>query len=216
MSRTIDLFLDLLYPTRCIVCRRSISPGRPRFCPSCAERVSGSVHMRTAYVSDCVCACSYEGELAEAIRRYKFEGCQAYAYAFSELVAERIYEELWGSFDVMTWAPLAADRMRERGYDQTKLIAEKTAKRLCVPLVPTLKKKNGVKKQSMTKSAAERRLNISGAYSVPKPAPVAGKRILLIDDIVTSGSTISECAKTLRHAGAERVVCAALAKTPAP
>lgn len=170
--------------------------------------------MRMAYISDCVSACRYEGETAEAIRRFKFEGCQAYAHAFSELVAARIYEELWGQYDVLSWVPLAADRRRARGYDQTKLIAEKAAKRLRQPLVSTLKKKNGVSQQSKTESASVRRANILGAYSVPKPERIAGKRVLLIDDIVTSGATLSECAKTLRFAGAEDVLCATLAKTP--
>lgn len=214
MSGFFDRLLDLLYPTRCIVCRTPLSPGRPRLCPACMGRVPAASRTSVPYISECVSACLYENETAEAIRRFKFGGCQAYAHAFSELVAARIYEELWGKYDVLSWVPLSADRKRSRGYDQTQLIASKTAKRLRQPLVSTLKKKKGVSQQSKAKGIPARRANILGAYSAPDPSLVAGKRVLLIDDIVTSGATLAECAKTLRFAGAEDVLCATLAKTP--
>lgn len=214
MAKLTDWLLDLIYPTRCVICRRRIRPGRPRLCADCQERVPLAERTKLPYIADCVSACRYEKETAEAVRRFKFGGCQAYAHAFGELVAERIYEDLWGEFDVLSWVPLAADRRRRRGYDQSKLIAQKAAARLCLPLVCTLKKRRRVAKQSMTRSASARRANILGAYTVPKPALVAGRRILLIDDIVTTGATLSECAKTLKTAGAAEVFCAVLAKTP--
>jgi len=219
MSKFIDYLLDLLYPTRCIICRRLIPPGRPRLCPQCQERIPKATHTNIRHVKDCVAACIYEGETADAIRRYKFGGCQAYAPAFGELVAERIYEDLWGEFDLLSWVPLAPDRKRERGYDQAELIARSAAKRLRTPLVRTLKKRRHVARQSGTSSADERRANIAGAYAASDPVLIAGKRILLIDDIVTTGSTLSECAETLLLAGASEIYCAALAKTqkkPAP
>ena len=78
--------------------------------------------------------------------------------------------------------------------------------------MPTLKKIRNTKAQSGTGGAAKRRANISGAYAVPDGADVDGKRIILIDDIVTTGSTLSECARTLAMAGAENVSAAALAR----
>ena len=65
--------------------------------------------------------------------------------------------------------------------------------------------------QSLTSGWEERRANIAGAYRVPKPELTAGKRVLIIDDVITSGATLSECAKTLRDAGAKEVLCATLA-----
>ena len=79
-------------------------------------------------------------------------------------------------------------------------------------MVCTLKKLRHTAAQSQTGSAEKRRANISGAYRVPDPAQVADKRVLLIDDIVTTGSTLSECARTLGLAGAEQVVCATVAR----
>ncbi len=80
-------------------------------------------------------------------------------------------------------------------------------------LTPTLKKRHGVQPQSKSGSPEGRRANIAGAYTVLDPSVIKGKRIMIIDDIITTGSTLSECAKTLLLAGAEDVVCATLAST---
>ena len=160
-----------------------------------------------------VSALYYEGAVRDAIRQYKFRGVEAYYHAFGELVAERIYRELDGQYDVFSWVPLAPDRLRKRGYDQAKLIAQNAAKRLRKKLVPTLKKRRGVNPQSLAGDKAARKANIAGAYTALRPERFSGKRVLLIDDITTTGSTLSECAKTLLLAGAEEVVCATLATT---
>ena len=213
MAKLIDWFLDLLYPTKCIVCRKRLPPGIPTICPVCRETLpfAADVRRKDKYIDKCVSAVRYEGKMREAILRYKFGGAQIYHIAFGELVAERIYEDLYGEFDVLSWVPLAPDRRKERGYDQVELIARNASERLRIPLVPLLKKRRGVSAQSLASSAEERRTNIAGAYRVVDPDSVRGKRILVIDDIVTTGSTLSECAKTLRKAGAEKVLCATLA-----
>lgn len=214
MRKIINWLLDWLYPTRCVFCRGRIRPGRPGICRTCGETIPLSIHTSVQYIDKCVSACFYEDTVRAAIHRYKFDGVQAYAYAFSEWVAARINEELWDSYDILSWVPLAADRKRKRGYDQTELIARYAAKRLRVRAVPTLEKRSGVSQQSKTADAASRRANILGAYTVPDPELIRNKRVLLIDDIITTGATLSECAKTLITAGASGVVCATLAKTP--
>jgi len=211
-----EQILDILFPTRCILCRKVLSPGVPRICEACGVELPLTFqggHQKGDYFSDCVSAVYYEGEIRHAILRYKFSGVSSYADAFGELTASCIYENLDMDFDLLTWVPLSSDRKRKRGYDQTYLIAAKAAKKLCVPITPVLKKKRGIKPQSKTGSPERRRANISGAYLVMDPAFVAGKRVLLIDDIITSGSTLSECAKALLIAGAEEVRCATLART---
>ena len=213
MRKLIDWFLDLLYPTKCIVCRKKLDPGIPTICPICRETLpfASDTHKKGKYFSDCVSAVRYEGRIRESILRFKFGDAQIYHIAFGELVAERIYEDLFGEFDVLSWVPLAPDRRKERGYDQVELIAQNVSARLRLPLVPLLKKRRGVSAQSLTSSPEERRANIAGAYRVIDPDAVRGKRILLIDDVITTGATLSECAKTLREAGAEKVLCATLA-----
>lgn len=216
MGRIIDWILDAFYPTKCILCRKLLKPGRPSICPSCQMTLplAEGIRRRGDYFSGCVSAVFYEGRMKEAILRYKFGDAEAYAPAFGELVAERIYSEMDGKYDLISWVPLAPDHLRKRGFDQAYLIARNAAERLRKPLVPVLKKKRRVKAQSGTKTREERRRNIAGAYTVIDPAVVKEKRILLIDDIITTGSTLSECAKTLLKAGAEDVVCTTLAMTP--
>lgn len=211
-----EQILDILFPTRCVICRTLTAPGRPGICPECLDKLPFTEKggpQKGDFFSHCVSAVYYEGDMRQAILRYKFSGASSYAHAFGELTASCIYEHLDREYDLVSWVPLAPDRKRKRGYDQTKLLASKASKKLCRPLVQTLKKKRGVKPQSKTGSPERRKANISGAYRVKDPALVAGKRILLIDDIVTSGSTLSECAKTLLIAGAEEVLCATLART---
>ena len=202
MGKLYDRLLDLLYPTRCILCRRELAPGKPDLCPRCREAI-------VTPENSCV-----PGAAEKALHRFKFGGCAAYASAFGALIAERVYAELWGRYDLITWVPVSRERLRSRGYDQSMLLAKEMAKRLCQSVEPTLKKRRGVRRQSLVKSAEERRANIMGVFTVPKPDKVRGRRVLLIDDIVTTGSTLSECAKMLLAAGAEEVVCAVLAKTP--
>ena len=127
-------------------------------------------------------------------------------------VAEPVRTELPGAYDIITWVPLSRKRLRERGYDQARLLAKATAKTLGMPLTPTLYKQRNTQPQSGTGDAAKRRANITGAYRMKKGADVTGKRVLLIDDIVTTGSTLLECARVLGKAGAEQVVCATVAR----
>ncbi len=213
MTKPTDWILDLFFPTRCILCREPMPPGRPGFCPVCRETLpaNGVGHIKGDFFSGCVAALRYDGPVRDAILRYKFGGVQAYAHAFGELVAERIYSEYFGKYDLLTWAPLSPDRLRRRGYDQAGLLAQNAAARLRQTAVPTLRKRRGVGPQSLTNDREKRRANIAGAYTVIDPAAVRGRRVLLIDDIVTTGSTLSECAKMLLLADAEDVMCAALA-----
>ncbi len=212
----VDWALDLVYPTRCILCRQFIAPGRPRICPACREKMpvtEGGGRRRGDFFSECVSALYYEADVQSAILRYKFSGAQAYAEAFGELLASCIYEDLEGEYDILSWVPLDARRRRKRGYDQAELLAREAGRRLRREPVRVLRKRPGVKPQSRTGDPAKRKVNIAGAYRAADPALIKGKRILLIDDIVTTGSTLSECAKTLLMAGAEDVRCATLAST---
>lgn len=215
-NKLVDRLLDLIYPSRCVFCRTFLPPGPPRICQRCDEtlpRTSDGGRRRGDFFSECVSALYYEDAVRDAIHRYKFNGAQAYAPALGELLAECIYEDLEGEYDILSWVPLDPGRRRKRGYDQAELLARNAGKRLMREPVPVLKKKRGVHPQSKTGEPEKRRANIAGAYSVLDLEAVRDKRILLIDDVVTTGSTLSECAKTLLLAGAEDVRCATLAST---
>lgn len=165
------------------------------------------------FVALCVSPLYYEGDVREALLRYKFKGTTAYAGVFGRLLANCVREQLAGQYDLISWVPLSSRRLRERGYDQAMLLAMAVALELDDVAAETLRKTADVAPQSETGSPEKRRANISGAYEASDPELIAGKRVLLIDDIVTTGATFSECARTLGFAGAESVVCAAVARS---
>ncbi len=206
--------LDILFPPKCAFCRRIMHSGVESPCPYCRDGLpytKGGGRQKGDFFSVCVAPLYYEDEVRESLLRYKFKGATGYASVYAKLLAPCIASELSGDYDLISWVPLSKGRYKERGYDQAMLLALATALELDDVAVSTLEKTLDVAKQSTVGSAEKRRANISGAYCVPDPELIAGKRILLIDDIVTSGSTLSECARTLKSAGAAGVVCAAVA-----
>ena len=150
--------------------------------------------------------------MRESHHRYKFQGSSLYSKSYAPYVADCITAHCAGRYDLITWVPLSKKRLRKRGYDQAKLLAADTAKALGTKAVATLKKAKDTAAQSELGGKDERRANISGAYEILDKALIAEKRILLIDDIATTGSTLSECARCLLMAGAEEVLCATLAR----
>ena len=139
--------------------------------------------------------------MRDSIRRYKFKGRQGYHKTYGRLVAQCVRDHLAGRYDLITWVPLSDRRRRERGYDQAFLLSGAAA----------LKGRNTQAQSGLSDDAA-RRANVLGAYTIVDPELVEGKRVFLIDDVVTTGSTLSECARVLRSAGAAEVLCATLAR----
>ena len=207
-----EKLLDLFFPPRCAFCRRT---GVHGVCADC-ERTLPYAKVQLcegAGFGRCASPLLYEDAVRESLLRFKFHGAQSAAEGYGELLARCAAEELGGQFDTVTWVPVSKKREHERGYDQARLLAKATAKALGLPLTPTLHKQRNTQPQSGTGDAAKRRANIAGAYRMKTGADVTGKRILLMDDIVTTGATLSECARVLGKAGAEQVVCATVARS---
>ena len=163
-------------------------------------------------VDQCLSPLYYHGSVKDSLHRYKFDGLSAYADIYSEFIVKCI-DENQISCDSITWVPLSRRRLRERGYDQAELLAKLIAKHLGQSPVRLLKKQRDTPPQSKTGSVEKRRANIAGAYACLRPKLVQGKRILLVDDIVTTGATLSEAARVLKKAGAKEVICATLARS---
>ncbi|MDD6503104.1 MAG: ComF family protein [Oscillospiraceae bacterium] len=211
-----ERLLDLLYPPKCAFCGALIPAQRNGICAICEKTLpytKNGGRQKGNFFTACVSPLYYEEDVRDALLRYKFRHCSGYCRPFGQLVAVCTAENLDQPVDLVSWVPLSSRRLRKRGYDQARLLAEETARRLEKPCVPVLKKTVHTAPQSRTGSAEKRRANISGAYRVTDPALVRGKTILLIDDIVTTGSTFSECARMLGMAGADRVFCASVARS---
>ena len=166
------------------------------------------------FFSLCASPLWYQDQVRASFHRYKFKGVRGYSRTYGRLVAQCVQDHLAGRYDLITWVPLSRARLRQRGYDQAMLLASAAALALDDVAAETLCKVRDTEAQSgLGKNDASRRANVLSAYQVTDPALVEGRRVLLIDDIVTTGSTLSECARVLRTAGATDVVCAALARS---
>ena len=210
-----SLFLDILFPPRCVFCREIISGDR-KVCPDCIASLpetGSNARQKGDFFSVCVSPFYYEDNVRESLLRFKFNEATGNASVYAKYLAKCISQELSGCYDLISWVPLSKKRYKERGYDQAMLLAMATALELDTVAVSTLEKTVHVEKQSTMGSPEKRRANISGAYSVSDRELIRGKRILIIDDIITSGSTLSECARTLRAAGAAEVLCATVARS---
>lgn len=204
--------LDLIYPPKCAFCGKLLGKDESDLCGKCRKalpEVGGSIK-RGENFRQCWSVYDYVGFVAESVRRFKFSGMQQYAQVYGRLIAMNLLRNKV-CFDVLTWVPISKKRRRQRGYEQTYLIAKTVAAELQCPCVPTLKKVRDNPPQSLQKTAANRRGNVLNAYQAVHPERFRDKRVLLIDDIITTGATLSECSKTLLIAGAAQVDCATLA-----
>lgn len=210
--------LDLLYPPKCPFCDASVKEVTHAPCPACREadfwiRGPQAVFSGAAF-SQCVAVGWYMEGLRESVQRFKFGGHKEYARAYGPLLARQAALHLSGEYDLLSWVPVSETRRRERGYDQAQVLAREMGKALGLPPVALLEKVRENKAQSALRQGSSRRANVAGVYAVPDPALVRGKRVLLVDDILTTGATLEEAARTLRQAGAGQVLGAVFCRTP--
>jgi len=211
----LSTIMDLLFPPKCVFCSRVLERGDDGWCSKCTESLpfaDNSGRQDGESYDFCISPLYYRGAVRKSILRFKFRGAAAYASVYGKLLADCIRETPDLKYDIISWVPLSSKRERKRGYDQAMLLALATALELNDVAVETLTKPHDVQAQSELGGWEERSANISGAYTASDAELIEGKCVLLIDDVVTTGSTLSECAKVLLSAGASRVVCAALAR----
>lgn len=203
---------DLLFPPKCVLCGRVLQDRQTDLCHSCRadtpEFSQGNIKL--PYLAQYHALWYYEGTVRSSLLRFKFRNARSYAECYGRMIAMRLLQSR-DSFDVLTWVPISRLRKWRRGYDQVELIANAAGRELGITPVRTLKKVRHNPPQSGLANAPERRANVLGVYRVKVPQQIAGKRILLLDDIVTTGATASECARVLLTAGAKEVSCFAVA-----
>lgn len=206
MRALFSQLLDLLYPPKCVFCRRLLRPEEHDVCARCAHELEPipAPLRRGQFYTECYAVYPYEGVVAESLRRFKFSGQSQYAASFGRMLAPLLRT---APFEILSWVPVSAKRRRSRGYDQTELLAHAVAKELELPCTQTLQKIRHNPAQSSQRDAAARRANVLGAYRAVSPERFAGRSVLLIDDILTTGATLSECSRVLLTAGASSVVC---------
>ena len=208
--------LDILFPPRCVFCGKILKTGEVGLCDHCQLNLpwlgGQAAEQKFEFISLCASPLQYCDDVRNSIHRYKFSDRNGYAKCYGKLVAQCIEDHLSGKYDIITWVPLSARSLKKRGYDQAMLLAMAAALELNDVAVETLRKKHHTNAQSSLKEDSERRANVLGAYEVVDSVLIEGKRVLLIDDVVTTGSTMSECARVLLTHGAADVVSASLCR----
>jgi ComF family protein len=209
----------------CPACFSGISINKDFFCGECGARLPIAMKICHPRVPCLIGAAGSYGNpaLKALIHNLKFRGAREAAEPLAELLATFILPAVsgLGSYTIIP-IPLARRRNLERGRNQSAEIAARLVKKLGAQLAPetgpplgapgVLVKTKDTKPQAETRDLQERLENLSGCFAVENPAAIAGKKILLIDDVTTSGSTFIEASKVLRAAGARKIIAIAAAK----
>ncbi len=214
----------LLFPPVCLACSQPVDSAAEVLCPDCRAR---ALPIRKNYCAKCgaplesaTCeACSHlayafdyarsayihKTPTQELVHHLKYDGLTSPAAFFSQaLLSIPAAKRLRGNFDLVTAVPLHRVRQRDRGYNQSELLARRLAAELGLPYAnPVLRRVNT---RSQTNLSRQARLdNLSGAFVLSRKANIAGKRVIVVDDVFTTGTTVNEVAKALKAGGAARV-----------
>ena len=232
----LEAAVSLLYPPVCAICGTSIRAGEylcdqceakalrisAPFCEKCSEPFDGSIKgaftcancaHRTIYFEAAVAAYRGRGIVRQIVHEFKY-GRHIH---LRHLVARWLHaalddERLCGRrFDIIVPVPLHPARQRERGFNQASLLAELLSAHTAIPLKPLLERTRYTTTQTAL-DRSERMENLHNAFRLRKNANVRGLRVLLVDDVLTTGSTLNECARILKRAGAFSVHAATAAR----
>jgi len=224
----IDALLSILYVPSCAACDARVARGAPlcapcaaslepisAACPRCAEPLAGPVSLvcarcrrRPLPIDGIVSPWRYGGELGRALRRLKFERRPDLGRALAPLIAPFLAAAATAAgVDLVVPVPLHWRRLVARGYNQADVLCRHAAAQLAVPCRPRLLRRRRATQPQTGLSARHRARNLDGAFAVPtRSIPlVTGRRVLLFDDVVTTGATLAAAARALRAAGAASV-----------
>jgi len=202
-----DRALDLALPPVCAGCYREGAPLCPECRPSLDVRLSAVPGVPVGLAADLPapllqlewCA-PFTGVTRRALHQLKYAGERRMATPLGEAIAAR-WRVAGAGGEVLVPVPASADRIRERGYDQAVLLARVAGRRLHLPVAEALGRARTTAAQ-FDLGRAERDANVRGAFEVVEAAGIAGRWVVLVDDVVTTGATIAACAEALLAAGA--------------
>lgn len=213
--------LKLIFPPKCIFCGRILSTEADIDICGCCSRiipffkdspVKTSCKPLQGGCDYVICTCHYSGIVKDSLIRFKFFNKPGYYRTFAKLMSEKIKKMTnFRNFDIIVSVPLYKDKESIRGYNQSLLISKQLSKEIGVPEDSSLlvRVRNTGSQSLLPKSS--RHLNVKNAFRVNNAHEVKGKKVLLVDDILTTGSTLNECSRVLKEAGARMVVGAVIA-----
>lgn len=205
----VKLVLDLIYPPRCPFCGHVLEVWEEEgLCHQCQKTLPWQLEVgkQVDFCERCFSPLWYRGSVRRGMQQFKFRGGQIHARLFGTLMAQCLHDQWGEEVDCITWVPVTRRRLGERGFDQCELLAREVGKNLGVEVVSALEKVRDTKQQARITSSSARQANVTGAYAAREGIDLTGKQVVLVDDVVTSGATMAECAACLRIAGAENVI----------
>lgn len=228
MNKVKNFILDILFPRVCVNCNKSLKTGvvcdvcfgqikiyNSCFCIKCGKRLPDArktCHPKEPYIL--ATAADYNDTIREMIHVMKYKNITEAAEPLAKIAVE--FMKISGlplKNRIIIPIPLHKFRERARGFNQSALIAEKIAEVFNIPLISdALTRTKNTEPQFQIKTKEEKLKNISGCFDVSEPQKIAGKQIILFDDISTSGATLREAAVTLKKAGAKNIIALVIAK----
>jgi ComF family protein len=229
--------LDFLFPPLCHVCRISIpAAGLLHICPVCRDRMPvisspfctlcGSPFIGAGEDHICGRCCTsrnhfdaaraalvYEGACRDLIHAFKYRNKTHLRRPLALMAIERLTEFVQQcSPDLIMPVPLHRKRLRSRGFNQAILLGELFSDHWKIPVDRHNLRRVRWTEPQVNLPASDRRENVKGAFAVHAPDQIQGRRVLLVDDVLTTGSTVEECARMLKDAGAKEVVVVTVAR----
>ena len=201
-----------LLPERCPYCDTPVAP-RMLCCNSCRSKLNFCEYRTYAKGGfPCVSTFPYIDLYKDAVTRFKFTKRKQYAYQMARMMADTIARDYKDKeIDLITFVPLHRISYAKRGYNQSELLAKELGFMLGIPCKATLVKTKYTEPQHTKKKPSEREKNIKGAFRAQNPKLIEGKNILIIDDIITTGWTLGECANELMKHSPQNIYCATFA-----
>lgn len=229
--------VGIVYPERCAACGGDTAPGSVSgVCRICLGRIRGNPEpycqvcgktmpepremcrqcgQRRPLFKKALSACVYEGELKELIHAFKFGNKSRLGHALASVMHGFIKDkpDILAGVDTIAFVPLHAGRERERGFNQSRVLADRLSWMVGIEVCDMLVKTRATRHQNEL-SREDRLKNLSGSFSAKRNAihKISGAVVLLIDDVMTTGATLDECASALAAAGAKEVRCLTLAR----
>ncbi|MDD5772993.1 MAG: ComF family protein [bacterium] len=223
----IDAFVDFIWPPKCLICDNSLEDGKKFICDECAKGVNlfsppfcfhcGKPLFYSGDLSERLCApCkekkghfdrafiigSYENSLREAVHQFKYNKKAALRKYFSVLINDYVEKNnVLDKVDVIVPVPLFLTKKRERGFNQSELLAKEISKKWSLPVSTKNLYRARHTEPQYNLDYTGREKNIKGAFKLKDKDIIEGKRVLLIDDVVTTGATINECSRILKNEG---------------
>lgn len=202
--RLLHTVLDLLYPPRCAGCGRVDTA----WCESCqreSEHIPPPRHIEVLPpLAGIAASAVHSGKLREAVQALKYNNARTLArHPLGERLVQRLQALDW-TIDRVIPVPLHTDRLKVRGYNQAQLLGEYVAEYMTLPLSPAALRRQRYTQSQVELGAAARLANVQGAFAAD-PASLTDQTILLIDDVYTTGATLSACAEAALAAGARAV-----------